>query len=185
MRKAFTLMEINLAIMIMAGGILSVLGLYSLGYRENRQSRDDVATAAYAEAIVSPLVIALSSTNLTWETFNKLDEYPEGGWGDYINNYGQVDGNPNSKAKQVFDEVLNKLNVPSFNATWIDPKVYKLEAAGLVVQHKGKGDGNSNRPIVRIGFRAARNRSELLSMPLYYTEVAFQGHMNEEEANGK
>ena len=52
MRKAFTLMEVNLAIMIMAGGILSVLGLYSLGYRENRQSREDVAAAAYAELLL-------------------------------------------------------------------------------------------------------------------------------------
>ncbi len=181
MRKAFTLMEINLAIMIMAGGILAILGLYSLGYRENRQSRDDVASAAYAEAIVSQLVVALSSTNITWETFNKLEEYPSGGWGAYLNNYGMVQGNPASTAKGVFDEVVGKLNVPGFSASWVAPEMYKLEAAGLVVQHREQNDKNSNNPIVRIGFRASRNRSELLAMPLYYTEVAFQGHREEDE----
>ena len=42
---AFTLIEVNLAMLIMAGGILSVVGLYALGFRENRQGREDVAAA--------------------------------------------------------------------------------------------------------------------------------------------
>ena len=45
MKKAFTLMEVNLAILVMAGGILSIVGLYSLGFRENKQSGEDVASA--------------------------------------------------------------------------------------------------------------------------------------------
>ena len=35
--RAFTLMEVNLAILVMAGCVLSVVTLYSLGFRENRQ----------------------------------------------------------------------------------------------------------------------------------------------------
>ena len=50
-KKAFTLIEVNIAMFVMAGGILSVIGLYSLGYRESRQSREDVASAAYADAV--------------------------------------------------------------------------------------------------------------------------------------
>ena len=75
MRKAFTLMEVNLAIMIMAGGILSVLGLYSLGYRENRQSREDVAAAAYADSVISPLVMALSDPKVKWSKFKDLPDF--------------------------------------------------------------------------------------------------------------
>jgi len=41
--------------------------------------------------------------------------------------------------------------------------------AGLVILH------DQNSPVVRIAFRATRNVSELLSMPLFYTEVMFQG----------
>ena len=39
MKKAFTLIEVNLAMLIMAGGILSIVGLYAFGFRENRHSR--------------------------------------------------------------------------------------------------------------------------------------------------
>ena len=41
--------------------------------------------------------------------------------------------------------------------------------AGLVVLHE------RDSAIVRIGFRATKKPAELLSMPLYYTEVRFQG----------
>ena len=36
MRQAFTLMEVNLAIFIMAAGVLGMVSLYSLGFRESR-----------------------------------------------------------------------------------------------------------------------------------------------------
>ena len=95
MKKAFTLMEVNLAILIMAGGVLSILGLYSLGYRENRQSREDVASAAYADAVMSPLVMALSATNLKWSTFRNIQSRPsEEGWSDYFNKRGVAISNP-------------------------------------------------------------------------------------------
>ena len=37
-------MEVNLAILVMAGGILSIVGLYSLGFRESRQIRPTFAS---------------------------------------------------------------------------------------------------------------------------------------------
>ena len=63
-KKAFTLIEVNLAIFIMAGGVLAMISLYSLGFRESRQSREDVASSAMADAILNPLVVALSSRDL-------------------------------------------------------------------------------------------------------------------------
>ena len=50
-QRAFTLIEVNLAIFIMAGGVLAMISLYSLGFRESRQSREDVAAAALAESV--------------------------------------------------------------------------------------------------------------------------------------
>ena len=64
MKKAFTLIEVNLAMLIMAGGILSIVGLYAFGFRENRHSREDVAATTLADSIISPLVMAISATNL-------------------------------------------------------------------------------------------------------------------------
>ena len=66
MRQAFTLMEVNLAIFIMATGVLGMVSLYSLGFRESRQSEEDVASAGLADAFLSPLVTGLSATNMTW-----------------------------------------------------------------------------------------------------------------------
>ena len=45
-RRGFTLMEVNLAIFIMAVAVLGMVALYPLGFRESEQSRDDVVAAA-------------------------------------------------------------------------------------------------------------------------------------------
>jgi len=174
MKKAFTLIEVNLAILVMAGGILSVVVLYSLGFRESRQSREDIGSAAYADAVMSPLVAALSSDTLTWQAFNSLDEcYPSKsgdrtGWGLYLENDGSVIGNPTSKAQGAFSGVMGKLGSSGVSASYPNDASGNLEA-GLVVFHE-KGSS-----LVKIGFRASKRANTLLSAPLYYTEVRFQG----------
>ncbi|MBQ6135854.1 MAG: hypothetical protein IJI73_00605 [Kiritimatiellae bacterium] len=174
MKKAVTLMEVNLAIMIMAGGILSVLGLYSLGYRENRQSREDVASAAYADAVMSPLVMALSATNVTWSAFRSITSQPsERGWYEYLNaQTGMVNGDPEGKAKAVFSSVMGKLGSTGVASGWPTTASGGLKA-GLVVLH------DEDSAVVRIAFRATKNPAELLAMPIYYTEVRFQGVQNQ------
>lgn len=181
MKKAFTLLEINLAIMIMAGGILSILGLYGLGFRENRQSREDVTATAYADAVMSPLVMALSSTNLTWSDFDKIRSAPsDKGWGDYLNqSTGQVDQDPTAKANAAWSEVMGKVGSKAgVNTSWPQSAKAGMKA-GLVVLR----DANSS--VVRLGFRATRNAGELLAMPLFYTEVRFQGQTDPKSENEK
>ena len=79
MRKAFTLIEVNLAIFIMAGGVLAMVSLYSLGMRESRQSTEDVAVAGYADAVFAPLVAKLSATNMTWKGWTSIGSPPSAG----------------------------------------------------------------------------------------------------------
>ena len=179
MKKAFTLMEVNLAILIMAGGVLSILGLYSLGYRENRQSREDVASAAYADAVMSPLVMALSATNLKWSTFRNIQRRPsEEGWSDYFNKRGIAISSPESLAKSAYSGILGSLgSAGSANrpkSEWPSTASGGLKA-GLVILHD---EGSS---VVKIGFRATKNPAQLFAMPLYYTEVRFQGVIDSEE----
>ena len=50
-KRAFTLIEVNLAIFIMAGGVLAMISLYSLGFRESRQSKEDLASATFADMV--------------------------------------------------------------------------------------------------------------------------------------
>lgn len=176
-------MEVNLAILIMAGGILAMVSLYSLGYRENRQSREDVASAAIADAVMSPLVMACSATNLKWSAFSKLPSYPsDDGWADYFNSStGLVDKDPQEIAKNdVFSKVMSYLSSKDAVEGELDVKTDFPSSAfsgnnmkcGLVVMH------NENSPVIRIAFRATHQPGMLLSMPMYYTEVRFQGDPN-------
>ena len=175
MKRAFTLMEINLAILIMAGGILSVVGLYSFGFRENRQSAEDVQATAYADAVISPLVMAITATNLVWSDFQKIQSRPsDKGWGAYIDqNTGEVLSNPDNSASQAFGNFLSDLRSAANGTLDVDSSYPKTASgnlhAGLVIMHE-KGS-----PVVRISFRAAKNPGMLLSAPLFYTEARFQG----------
>lgn len=175
MKKAFTLMEINLAILVMAGGILSVVSLYSMGFRESRQSSEDVASAAYAEAVISPLVMAISSTNLAWSVFKDELYLPSAeGWGYFIDkSTGHVTSDPD--AQGTFSQVMSKMSSAASKAGGtLDVPGWPSSADGglkgaLVVRHE-KGSA-----VYKIGFRAAQQKGMLMSAPLYYTEVRFQG----------
>lgn len=175
MRKAFTLMEVNLAILIMTGGVLSILGLYSLGYRETDQSREDVQSAIYADAVISPLVRVLSSPDVTWRAFSELKNYPEGdaGWGAYIESDGELVNDPEEMAKKAFEKLVSDIE-KGYKDKGTFPQIsWPSDSsglnAGLVILHE---EGSS---VVKIGFRAAKKPEELFAMPLYYTEVRFQG----------
>lgn len=173
MKKAFTLIEVNLAMLIMAVGILAVMGLYSFGYRESRQSREDVAATALADLVVGQLMTAVTSPNVSWTAFNSLENYPgDDGWGEYINNSndGMVKQNPHPKAKAAFDKVLSVLSASGVNGDFPSDDFLKC---GLVIRHE------KNSPIVKIAFRATKQASTLLSMPIFYSEGHFQGVFEE------
>ena len=171
MKKAFTLIEVNLAMMIMAGGILSIVGLYAFGFRENRQSREDVSAAAIADAVVSPLVMMIGATNVTWNTFRQEFYYPnQKGWGAYFDgSTGIVKTDPEGQAQSVFSQVKSK-----FNGNADFPSHPSSISCGLVVMHK------QDSAVVTIGFRAVPQDKPgmLLAMPLFFTEVRFQGTVN-------
>ena len=172
MKKAFTLIEVNLAMLIMAGGILTVVGLYAFGFRENRQGREDVAAAAFADAVISPLVMAISSTNVTWNKFKNEFYFPsEDGWGAYFNSDGIVDSDPKGQAASAFSQVKSWLgynsNLPSYSSAESAAKM----TYGIVIRHP------ENSATASIAFRAVPEGQfgQLLAMPLFFTEVRFQG----------
>ena len=176
MRKAFTLIEINLAMLIMAGGILSVVGLYALGFRESGQSREDLSAAALADAFISPLVMAISSTNVTWNDFKDLPNFPGNkGWGEFVDEQtGLVKQDPYRDPSSW----VSRLNVKSEDWVGLQTAQSALssvkQTCGIVIMHE------KDSPVVSIGFRAVdRNKvGTLMSMPLFFTEVRYQGDPN-------
>ena len=183
-RHAFTLMEVNLAIVIMATGVLGMVSLYSLGFRESRQSEEDVASAGIADAFFAPLVAGLSATNLTWSAWcsavpdvnsdacNGLA--PNNGWASYVTKMdADSDGKyetfrVNSGWKGVADGVFGRIvgQAPSEYRGSL-PSVDSDYCYGLVATRKGS--------TISLAFRASRRREALMSQPVYYTEVHFQG----------
>ena len=108
MKKAFTLMEVNLAILVMAFGVLGLVSLYSLGYRESSQSREDVEAAALADRTLNALATMLSSTNMTWSQWNSIGTLPSGGnrgsgWLKYFNPYARSDGSGSDATGAISD----------------------------------------------------------------------------------
>ena len=195
-KRAFTLIEVNLAIFIMAGGVLAMISLYSLGFRESRQSREDVSSAAMADLILNPLVIALSSRDLKWSEWKNLQlrplnsgvssgeggsariqVLPEKGWLSYFEVEGPttarryfVTSDPATKARQVYNNLLK-----ADKTGWNLPNSVTLPAGmtyALVASRESE-----NSPVITLAVRCVRKnlRNTLMAQPVFSTEVHFQG----------
>ena len=197
MRKAFTLIEVNLAIFIMAGGVLAMVSLYSLGMRESRQSTEDVAVAGYADAVFAPLVAKLSATNMTWQGWTSIGSTPSAGeaskvcdglsqggkgWSAYVQKVGSDSSglyriNVSKGANGYVQDVFNAVNSAQVVSGTEKPTIVWPTALpadyyyGLVATRRGS--------IISLGFRASRRQNGLMSNPVYYTEVHYQGADNQ------
>ena len=184
-RRAFTLIEVNLAILVMAGGVIGMVSLFSLGLRENRQSVEDVASAGFADAVFAPLVATLSATNLTWSAWCQAVKDVSGrtdcsglapnrgterqGWSAYARSIDDgkdflIESDCNSTAQGVFTGIAGKAP-PGISPSW--PSIPGEYSYGLVATRRGS--------TISLAFRASRRRQSLFAMPVYYTEVRFQG----------
>ena len=187
MRRGFTLLEVNLAIFIMATGTLAMCALYALGFRESNQSVEDVAAAAFADAYLGPLVQGLSATNMMWDAWCDIGDapaksetkefadgvWPNDGWMAYVqqptdtenNPFGyRIKGNPKATADGVFNQVRGKCPSPYQGNNPGIPGEYQY---GLVVTRRGS--------TVQLAFRIARRKEALMSQPVFVSEVRFQG----------
>ena len=179
MKRAFTLIEVNLAIMVMAVGVLGIISLYAFGYREESQSREDVASAAYADAVMGPLVTALTATNVVWSDFNKIDSSPAEGWKGYLasKSTGKIVSKDRIKtlSEAAYSDTIKELNLKSVSRDWPVNESNTGDLIGaLVVMHE------KDSAVVRISFRAFERERMLFAAPLYYTEARFQGVMDGE-----
>ena len=198
-RAAFTLMEVNLAIFIMAVGVLAMTSLYPLGFRESQQSRDDVYAAVVADEVLGQLTAALSSRNIEWTKWRDAvgaavdasDDGDRNGWFSYLTKRGDDyvainrEG-ANKKAELVFKALVKACEGATEVPKWNPDKEY---AHGLVVRWGKRviatGTSQSkafdDRSRVSISFRMSRRSGALMTAPIYYTEVHFQGDQKDME----
>ena len=188
----FTLMEVNLAIFIMAGGVMAMISLYPLGYRESEQSREDVKSAMMADAVLNQLEAALSSRAITWDRWKSAVDSARAktdkGWLTYCDRKDNAyvprkKSQLNDTAKSVFSALAGaaSANRPSWPrgaedlacalvAQWGRTPVFDaMDGSGPVVNQE------RDHSRVALSFRCARNAGALFSAPVYYTEIHFQG----------
>ena len=200
-RAAFTLMEVNLAIFIMAVGVLAMTALYPLGFRESQQSRDDVRAAIVADEVLGKLTAALSSRNIEWQDWrsaieNAVSKSNQGGagngWLSYFTKHRQDTfvvqdrASVNGHARQVFNALTRVASGATKAPSWNPDSKY---AHGLVVQWgkriiaggPGVSTAQDDYSRVSISFRLARRSGALMTAPIYYTEVHFQGDQKDME----
>lgn len=190
-RAAFTLMEVNLAIFIMAVGVLAMTALYPLGFRESEQSQDDVRAAVVADEVLGKLTAALSSRNIEWKKWRDevgaaVTASNKGGAGNAWFSYfkrGDGDsfrvrdkGSVNSHAQEVFNALAKAADGATQRPSW--ENFNDKYSHGLVAQWgKRIVDGHDVEDYSRvsISFRMSRRPGALMTAPVYYTEVHFQG----------
>ena len=191
----FTLMEVNLAIFIMAVGLLSMVAIYPLAYREGQQSKDDVKSAAAADRIMNTLTGALSSRNIKWEDWVDAIKSASGktpdGWMSYCdesgNSYSPLSKDKiRNKGKQVYDSLMGAASADAqSDCSWelVDNKdlacALVVDWGRLPIYDGGKKVPYEDRSRVAISLRVTRRAGELMAQPIYYTEIHFQGDQKE------
>lgn len=186
-------MEVNLAVFIMAAGVLAMVSLYPLGYRESQQSVDDVRAAAYADFVFNQIAAVMSSRTLTWQEWKQcVDAAVQqtnagekgGGWGAFCNTsggYAPKDRSQiNSKSKQVFDALMKYAGKAGVKQKGLDSK----DLTVAIVAQKGlmrfsAYDWQDDNSRIMLSLRVSRNASSLFGQPLFFTEIHFQGDQQE------
>ena len=76
-QAGFSLMEVNIAVFVMAVGILSLVVLYPLGLRESTQGQADLKQAMFADYLLNQAVAAASQTNVPWTQWRAVPKSTE------------------------------------------------------------------------------------------------------------
>lgn len=67
----FSLIEVNMAIFVMAIGVLGMVALYPLGLRESTQGAADLKQSMFADYVLNQVVAIASQTNITWQQWSQ------------------------------------------------------------------------------------------------------------------
>lgn len=179
-KLGFTLMEVNLAILIMAAGVLSMVSLYPLGYRENQQSRDDVFAAAEADRIFNQLHAALGERAIKWSDWRQQVSSLRssvGNWNKYCEeSSGWVPksrGQLNSLAAGAIQKLVSIATKKPNDLTLNSQRAYAVVVQPGRIKYNGVTVEDWSR--IAISMRISRNAGSLFAQPIYFTEIHFQG----------
>lgn len=118
-KDGFSLIEINMAILVLAGGVLAVMGIFPLSLRESQQAKATMRQTAFAEHVIGVIEAAAqlktangepvvkSVANLETESRRIFAEVSDGPTLDFT---GEGSGPEDSSDKGVFPDASDKTN---------------------------------------------------------------------------
>lgn len=152
----FSLMEVNMAVFVMAIGILSMVALYPLGLRESRYSQADLKQSMFADYLLNQAVAAASQTNIPWSQWRNV---PKIG-GSTINLGSSVPSFIRSRLKM--DGYPNMVEGVHYKIACCRVAAHSDKIMGIMVQSTELEDG-------------VTQYEQVTNNPIYYAEVMFQG----------
>jgi Tfp pilus assembly protein PilV len=175
-RSGFSLIEVNMAVFVLAIGVLSMAVLYPLGLRESMQSQADLKQSMFADYILNVAVSAANSTNVNWSEWSS--------WAKTYNMVGADAGTEMSIGDSVPSFVLNTVKnaVSQYNGSQLSGFQHTLNQTFAIycVMSQGPSDRMMGIMVRSLDVDTTKMTTRekikrLESQPTYYAEARFMG----------
>ena len=185
-KRGFSLIEVNMAVYVMATGVLAAAMLYPMGLRESIQSQSDFKQVMFADYVLNIAVAAACSPDVSWTDWKAWaqDHHMAGRGVDGrmtgMNKFGSVPDQTPQFIREALEKAINKYSEFQNKGERTSPHkmdetyaVYCVVVPGFSDQIMGimvrSLDGDTSKMS-----RDERKR-RLESQPVYYAEARFQG----------
>lgn len=170
-RSGFSLIEVNMAVFVLAIGVLSMAVLYPLGLRESIQSQADLKQSMFADYILNVAVSAASSTNVTWSE-----------WSDWAGTYNTAGSMSLGDSVPSFVSKMLLKAVDNYNVSQLSNFQHTLNQTYAVycVMAQGPSARIMGIMVRSLDVDTSKMTSEeqvrrLEAQPSYYAEARFMG----------
>jgi len=157
-QPGFSLIEVNMAVFVVAVGVLSMCVLFPLGLRESTQGQADLKQAMFADYVLNQAVAAASQTNIPWSSWRAVTKL---GGNDRVN-----------MDNSTPDFIRDYVNKPPM--TGMKDTQYKI-ACCLV---PGASDKIMGIMVQSTDLKKISEYNQFSNNTVFYAEVMFQGDPN-------
>ena len=165
LRAGFSLIEVNMAIFVLAGGALALLGLFPLGLRESLAARHEMRVAAFSERVINAARVAALDTEL-----KDIDDFR-----DALEDVLEGEVEVMDDAGDSDDDNAKEDKTGVYYRVWVveDPKWPSGDGGG-----QSGGVKLGNKRVGQVGVQATaenakQNKKALRTAPLYVVRVVF------------